>query len=134
MYPSDLVIACIVLSGRTLSECLQRPTRMDILRSWLLHHSSEYFDYIVTGLRVHLEEGTSYPKFFDKQETKNGGSPRGLDWQGLLIGTLIKHGVSVEEAMTMPEAQAVWIYTAIGITEGADLDILSTDLEKILDQ
>lgn len=134
LLPSDLVVACIVMSGRTLEECLQPPTRMDVLRSWLLHRSKEYFDYTVAGIRTHLEEGASYPKFFDKKDQQKGGSPRGLDWRGLLLGTLVKHGSSVEEVMTMPEAQAVWLYTAIAITEGTEIDILPTDLEELLDQ
>jgi hypothetical protein len=132
IYPKDLIVAAIVLSGRSVDECLKKPTTGDILRSWLLHRSKEYFDYCLTGLKVHLEEGASYPLIFKKPDSQKAGDPRGLDWRALLIGTLVKRGMSVEDVMSLPEAQVVWLYTSIAITEGVEIDIMDTDLEEQL--
>lgn len=132
IFPKDLIVAAIVLSGRSVDECLKEPTIGDILRSWLMHRSKEYFDYNLAGIRVHLEEGASYPLVFKKPESQRAGDPRGLDWRALLIGTLVKRGMSVEEVLTLPEAQVVWLYTTIGITEGIEIDIMDTDLEEQL--
>lgn len=132
IYPKDLIMAAIVLSGRSVDECLSKPSIGDILRSWLLHRSKEYFDYCLAGLKVHLEEGASYPLIFKKPDSEKGGDPRGLDWRALLIGTLVKRGMSVEDVMSLPEAQVVWLYTAIAITEGVEIDIMDTELEDQL--
>ena len=132
IYPHDLVVACIVLSGQSVDECLMKPGIGDIFRSWLLHRSREYFDYCLTGIKVHLEEGASYPLIFKKPESQKAGDPRGLDWRGLLIGTLVKRGMSLEEVMSLSESQVVWLYTAIAITEGNEIDIMNTDLEEEL--
>ncbi|CAB4147634.1 hypothetical protein UFOVP510_40 [uncultured Caudovirales phage] len=132
--PKDLIIAAIVLSGRSVDECLKEPTIGDILRSWLLHRSREYFEYCLTGIKVHLEEGASYPLLFKKEGSSGSVGSRGLDWRALLIGSLVKHGVSVEEVLTMPESQVVWLYTAIAISEGVEVDILPTDQEEELEK
>lgn len=132
IFPKDLIVASIVLSGRSVDECLSKPGIGDILRSWLMHRSQEYFDYNLAGIRCHLEEGASYPLVFKKAESQKAGDARGLDWRALLIGTLVKRGMSVEEVMTLPESQVVWLYTTIAITEGVEIDIMDTDLEEQL--
>lgn len=132
IYPHDLIVAAIVLSGRSVDECLKKPSIGDILRSWLMHRSKEYFDYCLAGIKVHLEEGASYPLIFKKEESKGSVGSRGLDWRGLLIASMVKYGVPVEEAMTLPESQLVWLYTSIAITEGVEVDIMPTDLEEDL--
>lgn len=128
--PDDLLIAAIVLAGDSTDSCLADPTILDLGRSFLLNNSKEYFEFCWKGLKIHLEEGASYPVIFQKEQEKDGS--RGLDWRCLIIGILVKHGMDPERVLSMPECQAVWLYTAIAISEGGKVDVLSTDLEEEL--
>lgn len=128
--PDDLLIAAIVLSGDSTEDCLKEPTIMDFFRSWLLNHSEEYFLYCWEGMKVHLQEGSSYPLIFQKEQEKDGA--RGLDWRCMILAILVKHGLDHERVLSMPECQAVWLYTALAIAEGGKVDVMSTDLEEEL--
>lgn len=128
--PDDLLIAAIVLAGDSTESCLAKPTLLDFGRSWLLNHSREYFEFCWKGLKVHLEEGASYPVIFQKESEKDGS--RGLDWRCLILGMLVKNGLDPERVLSMPECQAVWLYTAFAIADGGKVDVLSTDLEEEL--
>ena len=46
------------------------------------------------------------------------------------VANLTRNGISLEEAWTMPEGEAVWMAIAHAIYEGAKIDIITTDEEK----
>ena len=127
--PSDLVLGCKVLSSSTIDEVLTKPTFWDSVHYYLMVISPAYFRYVLAGIRVHFEDATSWPEVIKKENETDG---KGVPWVCSVIASLVKCGVPLNEVLTMPEGQAVWLHITIGINEGADVDILSTEMEKEL--
>ena len=74
---------------------------------------------------------SAWPKFWEKERTKSSGS--GTPWPLTVVCNLVANGVSLEQAWTMPESQAIWLNSSMAINNGADLKVLSTDDEEYLD-
>lgn len=74
-----------------------------------------------------------WPKFWHKESSEAGGGLRGVPWALSVIANLVKHGVSHDEAIHLPEAYALWLSTALGVHDGAKVDILTTDQEELFD-
>jgi hypothetical protein len=74
----------------------------------------------------------SWPKFFEKKEGQ-GGAAYSMPWELAVLCNLINHGVSYENALQMPETRAIWLSTAFAINDGAELHLLSTDDEALID-
>lgn len=76
-----------------------------------------------------------WPKFWEKNNTESSGdSTRGVPWALSVIANLVKHGVSHDEALHLPEAYALWLSTALAIHDGAKIDILTSDQEMLFDE
>ena len=69
-----------------------------------------------------------------KKEDKNKNNVENIPWVLSCISNLVRNGISLEEAWTMPEGEAVWMSIAHAIYNGAKIDILSTDEEKELEK
>ena len=74
-------------------------------------------------------ESCSYPKLWSKQEKK---SKENIPWTLACVANNVRNGCSLEEAWTMPEGEAVWMSISHGIYNGSDLQVVSTDDEKML--
>jgi len=74
-------------------------------------------------------ESCSYPKLWAKQEKK---SKENIPWTLACVANNVRNGCSLEEAWTMPEGEAVWMSISHGIYNGSDLQVVSTDDEKML--
>lgn len=82
----------------------------------------------------HMRMGC-WPKFWEKKEDVGaGGRNRGMPWVLGIIMNLIRSGLSLEDALNLPECQAVWLSAASTIQQGASLDILTSDDEALLDE
>lgn len=76
-----------------------------------------------------------WPKFWEKRDTQSdGGGTRGVPWALSVIANLVKHGVSHDEALHLPEAYTLWLSTALGIHDGAKVDILTSEQEALFDE
>jgi len=74
-------------------------------------------------------ESCSYPKLWSKQEKK---SKENIPWTLSCVANNVRNGCTLEEAWTMPEGEAVWMSISHGIYNGSDLQVVSTDDEKML--
>lgn len=76
-----------------------------------------------------------WPKFWEKKdEGGSGGRNRGMPWALGIIINLTRSGMSLEDALNLPECQAVWLSTGSSIQQGASLDILTSEDEALLDE
>jgi hypothetical protein len=75
----------------------------------------------------------SYPKFWKKEEKEGVKKYEAIPFPLSCVSNLCRNGVSLEEAWTMPEGEAVWMSVASAIYNGAKLEILSTEEEKDLE-
>lgn len=73
---------------------------------------------------------SAWPKFWDKE--KQQGTSKGLPWILSVITNLICNGWSEEDAWSLPECQAVWYHTAISISNGNEVCVLSHEDEEII--
>jgi hypothetical protein len=57
-----------------------------------------------------------------------------MPWALGIIINLTRSGMSLEDALNLPECQAVWLSTGSSIQQGASLDILTSEDEALLDE
>lgn len=74
-----------------------------------------------------------WPKFWEKKG-KGDGNSSGLPWALAVVSNLIANGIEEKRAWEMPECQAIWMNTAFGIRSGADIKVLSSEMEEELDR
>ena len=119
--PSDLLMAVRTLSTHDL-DTMREP--MTLRESWLL----AYYTYRpvkfyaeVLKLLTYFNAQSLWPRFWEKGSAKDGGIP----WQLAIVAGLTRNGCTLEEAWTMPEAEAVWLHIANCRAEGAKIDVVS---------
>lgn len=84
-------------------------------------------------IRQHLRLDC-WPRFWDKPEHEGaGGRNNGIPWTLSVITNLTRNGHSLEEALNLPEAQAIWLATSINISKGAKVDVFTSEDEELLD-
>lgn len=127
--PADLLLALKICGD----EVIGSPTWSDhwlTFRMWL---SPEYYRAGCRAFLWHIDSTKLYPKFWERSD-RGGGSPISLPWQMLVIGNLIKNGISYQDAFNMPEAKAVWLSATFSILNGSKVEILTTDDEALIDE
>ena len=75
-------------------------------------------------------ESCSYPKVWSKKDSK---VKENIPWTLACVANNVRNGCSLEEAWTMPEGEAVWMSVSHAIYNGANIDVVSTDDESMLD-
>jgi hypothetical protein len=125
---ADLIIA--------LQVCSERPVgRLTLRERWVayrLHSDKGRFAVACQGMLAHMGSGTRWPKFWERKH-ESGGASATIPWQLGVLCNLVKNGVDYEHALQMPECKAIWLSTGFLISNGAKLDVLSTDDELLLD-
>tara|TARA_R110000803_G_scaffold80110_2_gene145854 strand:+ start:714 stop:1292 length:579 start_codon:yes stop_codon:yes gene_type:complete len=73
----------------------------------------------------------NWPKFWE-QTAKKGGGSKGVPWPLSVVSSLITHGIEEKRAWEMPECQAIWLNSALAISKGADVAIMSPEEEAFM--
>ena len=125
--PEDLLLAVNVCSE-------QRIGRFTMMERWRLLRLASKPDNFQKELKRFAEYTMvgHWPKFWEKK-SEGGSSGRGMPWPLTIVSNLIQHGIEEKRAWEMPECQAIWMHTAFGIAQGADVNVLSSELEDELD-
>lgn len=75
-----------------------------------------------------------WPRFWEKSDKEGGGSRnRGIPWALSILTNLNKSGIGLEDALNLPECQALWLSTSSSVSQGASIDVLTTEDEALLD-
>ena len=77
-----------------------------------------------------ISESCSYPKLWHKENTKNHEN---IPWILSCVANNVRNGCTLEEAWTMPEGEAVWMSISHAIYNGSQIEVLSTEDEKMMD-
>jgi len=122
MSPLDLIIAIRVLGSHDIT-AVRKP--LTIAERWHLARLSISEDSFIEEAQkvvLYFEAQSLWPRFWAKEEKTESG---GLSWHLAVIANLVRNGCTLEEAWTMPEAEAIWLHIAHSKAAGAKVDIVS---------
>lgn len=125
--PLDLLMAVKIVAG----EPIDRLTWKD---SWYLGKMSGNEDYFCEQIELFSKYVLveSWPKFWEKK-TKNADTS-GTPWVLTVVTSLISNGIPEDRAWSMPECQAIWLNSSFAIIKGAELKVLTTEDEAMIDK
>jgi len=134
MTGKDCTPAQIVYFARICSEKpSDRPSWRDKWQAAKLNQTANYCAAI-DAIRRHVRMDC-WPKFWERKEESGAGSRNnGIPWVLSIITNLTRNGHTLEEALHLPEAQAIWLSTSSSIVNGARLDVLTSEDEELLDE
>jgi hypothetical protein len=120
----DVLVFSKVVSSFDMGEMMpEKPTKEDNEWARKMNDDGEVLVEQVQEAFGCIEDQAKWPIFWKKQ----GGKDKGVPWVLAVVCNLVKSGVELESAWTMPEAQAVWMNAAFAINAGAELDIVSEE-------
>jgi len=121
--PTEVLIAAKVLSATNLGDMMtSEPSKSDI--EWVKKMTESDVDFRIQVENVYesIREQSLWPIFWEKKKsTKENGVP----WVLSVVCTLVKNGIPLEDAWTMPESQAIWMQTSFAIMAGSDVGIVT---------
>lgn len=132
--PVSVVLAARILSTYDKEEMAKPLSFVEKLYVARMAISKKYYSRCIGIIIGCIQVSLSYPKFWEKDEKKAQKHMESIPFPLACISSLCRNGVSLEEAWTMPEGEAVWMSVANAIYNGAKLDVLSTDEEKELEK
>lgn len=126
--PADLLFACQVCAEEPLGG---RMAIIDKLRLLWLSRNPSKFEKLLNAFAgyILIED---WPKFWEKDVKKSGGTS-GLPWPLAIVANLIANGIEEKRAWEMPECQAIWLNSALAISKGADVAIMSPEEEAFIE-
>lgn len=130
--PHDVLMAAKILSFSAMDEMLcSDPSESDI--KWVRDMSNDV-DLMIDQcerIRLCIEEQAHWPIFWSKSGGKN--RDQGVPWVLSVVCNLVKNGVPLETAWTMPESQAIWMHASFSILAGSETDIVSESDRKAME-
>ena len=125
--PADLLFACQVCAEEPLGEI----GWIDELRIMRLVRNPAKFEMLLESFSGYILVN-DWPKFWD-QTKKSGAGDKGVPWPLAIVANLVASGLDYKQAWEMPECQAIWLNSALAISKGADVAIMSPDEEAFIE-
>ena len=124
--PADLILA--------VKLCAEEPIgKFGIADTWRvirLERDPKEFQRLLTLFSSYILV-KHWPKFWEQTKTK-GGVGKGIPWPLAIVANLVANGIPEQRAWEMPECQAIWLNTAFGVRNGADVSVLSPEEEAFM--
>jgi len=124
--PADLIFACQVCAEEPLGSLGWR----DQLRMMHLARNPAKFERLLEAFAGYILV-QDWPKFWEQTKKTSGGS-KGVPWPLSIVANLITNGIDEKRAWEMPECQAIWLNSALAISKGADVAIMSPEEEAFM--
>lgn len=122
--PMDVIAFASVVSSTDPAKMMpDEPSDLDVVWAKMMVDDPEVFVEQVQEVFECIKDQSHWPIFWKKDKAASKGVP----WVLSVICNLVKNGVDIESAWTMPEAQAVWMSSAFAIAGGSDIDIVSEE-------
>jgi hypothetical protein len=125
--PADLIFACQVCAEEPLGELGWR----DRLQILVLNRNPKRLEQMLEAFAGYILV-QDWPKFWEQNKAKSGGGDKGVPWPLAIVANLIVSGIDEKRAWEMPECQAIWLNSALAISKGADVAIMSPDEEAFM--
>jgi hypothetical protein len=123
--PADLIFACQVCAEEPLGDLGWR----DQLRILSLTRKPAKFKELLEAFAGYILV-QDWPKFWEQTKKSSAGS-KGVPWPLSIVANLITNGIDEKRAWEMPECQAIWLNSALAISKGADVAIMSPEEEAL---
>jgi len=125
--PADLLFACQVCADEELGGRIGWKDQLRIMRLMrdpvrFEAYLKAFSDYILVA---------HWPKFWEQTAKKSAGD-KGVPWPLAIVASLISAGIDEKRAWEMPECQAIWLNSALAISKGADVAIMSPEEEAFM--
>ena len=124
---SDLLFACQVCAEEPLGGKL---TLADKVRIIYYGQNPAKFEALLEAFAGYILV-QDWPKFWEQTKKSSGGS-KGVPWPLAIVANLITNGIEEKRAWEMPECQAIWLNSALAISKGADVAIMSPEEEAFM--
>lgn len=125
--PVDLLVAIKICAGEPVGKLTWKD-------SWYLgkmNGNEAYFaEQVDRFSKFVLVE--SWPKFWERKANKSESS--GIPWMLSVVANLVMNGIPLERAWSMPECQAIWLNSSFAMINGAELKVLTTEDEELINQ
>lgn len=131
--PVQVVMAARILSTYDKQEMARPLSYVEKFFVAYMAINKKYYSRCVGTILGSIKMSLSYPKFWQKEDKKDQKKYEDIPFPLSCVASLCRNGVSLEEAWTMPEGEAVWMSVASAIYNGAKINILSTEEEKDLE-
>jgi hypothetical protein len=125
--PLDLLVAVKVCSG-------ERIDKLTLKDSWYLGRMNSNGDYFAEQIErfSNYVLVSAWPKFWERKSKSMETS--GIPWPLSVVANLIANNISEERAWTMPECQAIWLNSSFAVVKGANLKVLTTEDEELIEE
>jgi len=124
--PADLIFACQVCAEEPLGDIGWK----DELRIMRMTRNPARFEIMLNSFSGYILV-QDWPKFWEQTKKSSGGG-KGLPWPLSIVANLIANGIDEKRAWEMPECQAIWLNSALAISKGADVAIMSPEEEAFM--
>lgn len=130
--PSDVVAFSKVVSSYDPAEMMpSSPSDEDVKWYAAMKDDAEVFVRQVGECLGCIEDQAKWPIFWN---TTKSGRSTGAPWVLTVICNIVKNGVNLEDAWTMPESQAIWYNAVFSIANGSDINIVSEEDKRAMEQ
>ena len=126
--PADLLFACQVCAEEPLGGTIGWKDQLRMLR---LARNPAKFEAMLEAFAGYILV-QDWPKFWEQTAKKSGGGDKGVPWPLAIVANLIANGIDEKRAWEMPECQAIWLNSALAISKGADVAIMSPEEEAFM--
>lgn len=121
--PEDLILALQICAEEPIGKLGLR----DQWRALRLRQDPKRFEQLLTTFSDYVLI-QNWPKFWEK-EAKKGSNSKGIPWPLSIVSNLIASGIPEQRAWEMPECQAIWLNTALAVSKGADVQVMTPEEE-----
>jgi len=123
--PAHLVAATKILSSFNLADMATPATLREMFWVSRMQFSEKILVAEVAKLIAYLNQQAFWPRFWEKDSAAGETNKNGIPWQLAVIASLTRNGCTLEEAWTMPEAEAIWMHIAHSTALGAEVSVMS---------
>lgn len=129
----DLILGLRVIQSDGYNLDLKAPTWRDYWLNIRLGHNPYLIQLGAIQFAAYLEDYSTGPAIW-KQREGAGGGDSGIHWTLGVVLSLMQMGFSESSAWAMPEGRAIFYYTADQIRRGAEVQIMTTEEEEMLEK
>ena len=118
-----MVAAVRILSTYDIKDVRKPATLREKYWSGRMTFSRKALREEMVKLAIYMESQSLWPRFWVKDDAPKGD--QSLPWPLAVVASLNRNGATLDEAWTMPEAEAIWLHIAHCSASGAEVSVIA---------